>query len=82
MLKLEMEYYDWLPADLPGLMVELDLGLEASLRPEAASWGLGQLPRRLQVVAPFLLSPIRNMGGSVSEDKIRLNRISCLYCSR
>ena len=52
---------EWLPASLPGLMDELGLTLEAALRPEAALWGPGQLTRRLQVVAPFLLSPIRTM---------------------
>ena len=50
--------------------------------PEAASWGPGQLPRRLQVATPFHLSPISKMSGCLFEDKTRLNRISCLYCSQ
>ena len=62
-------------------MDELCLALEAALRPEAALWGPGQLTRRLQVVVPFHLSSRRNMGGCVSEDKTRLNRISSLCCS-
>ena len=61
-------------------MDELGLTLKAALRPEAGLWGPGQLTRRLQVVAPFHLSPIRNMGGCLSEDKTRMNIISCLYC--